>query len=271
MMGIMEMNGEKHMGNKLGLLYNAFVRGPLALLRLPEGDTLEFSGLETALDKYGEQERFQLLHNQARLREVSLSQVCGPEIDKVEAPYGTVNETTGKPNQAELLIVSVLARHRKARNIFEFGTFTGRSTYYLTHATPETRVTTLDLPPGPGRTIPDVGLYFINSDREDRITQLLTDSRKFDPTPYEKKMDFIFVDGDHSYEGVKNDTEKAFKMLAPGGAILWHDYGASSDLGLVRYFVEFTRQTPLFRIKKTSLLLHVDGVEPLTFKMKVER
>lgn len=264
----MEMNGENHMGNKFGLLYNALVRAPLALLKLPEGDAIDFRGLENAIDKYGEQERFQLLHKQARLREVNLSQVFGSEIDKVEAPYGTVNETTGKPNQAELFMVNILARHLKARNIFEFGTFTGRSTYYFTLATPDTRVTTLDLPPGPGRTIPEVGLYFVNSDREDQITQILTDSRKFDPTPYEKKMDFIFVDGDHSYEGVKNDTEKAFKMLAPGGVILWHDYGASSDLGLVRFFVEYTRQTPLFRIKKTSLLLYVDGVDPLTFQLK---
>jgi hypothetical protein len=256
------------MRNKLGLLYHAFVRAPLSLLKIPEGDAIDFSGLETTLDKYGEQERFQLLHKQVSIREVNLSQVFGPEIDGVEAPYGTINETTGKINQAELFIVNVLARYRKARNIFEFGTFTGRSTYYFTHATPETHVITLDLPPGPSRTIPDVGLYFIGSDREDRITQLLTDSRKFDPAPFEKKMDFIFVDGDHSYEGVKNDTEKAFKMLAPGGVILWHDYGASSDLGLVRYFVEFTRYTPLFRIRKTSLLLYVDGIDPLAFELK---
>jgi hypothetical protein len=256
----------------LSAIFRAFFQAPITLLRsIPVKDLAEYSGLYAMIKKYGEHSHFNNLHHQTRIREVNLSQVFGSEIDKIEAPYGTVNETTGKANQAELFIVNVLARHRKARNIFEFGTFTGRSTYYFTHATPETRVTTLDLPPGPGRTIPDVGLYFINSDREDRITQLLTDSRKFDPTPYEKKMDFIFVDGDHSYEGVKNDTEKAFKMLAPGGAILWHDYGASSDLGLVRFFVEFTRQTPLFRIKKTSLLLHVDGVDPLNFKLKVER
>jgi predicted O-methyltransferase YrrM len=253
----------------LPAVIRSFFQAPVTLLRsIPARDLAEYSGLYNNIKKYGEHANFNNLHQQARIREVNLSQVFGPEIEKVEAPYGTVNETTGKPNQAELFMVNVLARHLNARNIFEFGTFTGRSTYYFTRATPETRVTTLDLPPGPGRTIPDVGLYFINSNREDRITQLLMDSRQFDPTPYEKKMDFIFVDGDHSYEGVKNDTEKAFKMLSPGGAILWHDYGASSDLGLVRFFVEFTRKTPLFRIKKTSLLLHVDGIDPLTFQLK---
>jgi predicted O-methyltransferase YrrM len=254
--------------NFLRKYYNAFVRIPSIVLKVPGAHSIATSRLRIALDKQVEQSRFDELAKPSRIREINLSDVFGKDIDKCEVPYGVINETTGKPNQAELFFVNVLARYRKAKNIFEFGTFTGRSTYFFTFATPQTMVTTLDLPPGPGRTIPDVGTYFLNSDRQDRITQLLCDSRKFDPSPYEKSMDFIFVDGDHSYDGVKNDTEKAFQMLASGGVILWHDYGASRDLGLAQYFVEFTRQTPLFRIKKTSLLLYVDGIDHLTFPAK---
>jgi predicted O-methyltransferase YrrM len=36
-------------------------------------------------------------------------------------------------------------------------------------------------------------------------------------------MDLVFVDGAHSYEYVKNDTEKGWEMLRPGGIIAWHD------------------------------------------------
>ena len=36
-------------------------------------------------------------------------------------------------------------------------------------------------------------------------------------------MDFVFIDGDHSREGVRQDTELARAILAPGGAIAWHD------------------------------------------------
>lgn len=36
-------------------------------------------------------------------------------------------------------------------------------------------------------------------------------------------MDFVFVDGFHCYEYVKNDTEKGLEMLRPGGIIAWHD------------------------------------------------
>tara|TARA_B110001454_G_scaffold179443_1_gene172680 strand:+ start:612 stop:1421 length:810 start_codon:yes stop_codon:yes gene_type:complete len=39
------------------------------------------------------------------------------------------------------------------------------------------------------------------------------------------KFDLIFIDGDHSYEGVKKDTENAFRILKNDNSIIiWHDY-----------------------------------------------
>lgn len=39
------------------------------------------------------------------------------------------------------------------------------------------------------------------------------------------KFDLIFIDGDHSYEGVKKDTENVFKVLKNDNSIIvWHDY-----------------------------------------------
>jgi predicted O-methyltransferase YrrM/Flp pilus assembly protein TadD len=35
---------------------------------------------------------------------------------------------------------------------------------------------------------------------------------------------FIFVDGDHTYEGVKRDIAGYYPLLAPGGYMLFHDY-----------------------------------------------
>lgn len=242
-----------------------FVQVPIFLFRnlTEEG----WDGLLQNLDKYVEHARYMTLHTQAQLRETHLAELFGPAIEKIAIPFGAIDEETGKPNQAELLYVSVVAKHLQARNIFEFGTYMGRTTYHLTDASEEAFVTTLDLPPEAGsRTTPYLGNCFKGTERERKIKQILCDSKTFDTTPFRKKMDFIFVDGDHSYEGVKNDTEKAFEMLAPGGIIMWHDYGASSDLGLVEFFVEFTKKTSLFRIKKTSLLLYVDGVEALTFQ-----
>lgn len=36
-------------------------------------------------------------------------------------------------------------------------------------------------------------------------------------------FDFIFIDGDHSYNGAKKDFENALKALAPDGIIAFHD------------------------------------------------
>jgi predicted O-methyltransferase YrrM len=35
---------------------------------------------------------------------------------------------------------------------------------------------------------------------------------------------FIFVDGDHTYEGVRQDILNYFPLLAPGGIMIFHDY-----------------------------------------------
>ena len=41
-----------------------------------------------------------------------------------------------------------------------------------------------------------------------------------------EKFDLLFIDGDHHYESVKNDTANAFKLLKNENAIIvWHDYG----------------------------------------------
>lgn len=40
----------------------------------------------------------------------------------------------------------------------------------------------------------------------------------------QKKYDYIYIDGDHSYKGVKFDFENALEILSPDGIITLHDY-----------------------------------------------
>lgn len=47
-------------------------------------------------------------------------------------------------------------------------------------------------------------------------------SREWDYT--RAPFTFVFVDGDHSYEGVKADTERALAHLPSGSILVWHDY-----------------------------------------------
>jgi predicted O-methyltransferase YrrM len=40
---------------------------------------------------------------------------------------------------------------------------------------------------------------------------------------WQKKYDFIFIDGDHSYKSVMNNFELSLALLKPGGCIAFHD------------------------------------------------
>ena len=46
-----------------------------------------------------------------------------------------------------------------------------------------------------------------------------------------KKLDFLFIDADHSYEGVKKDFEMYSPLVKTGGIIAFHDIvPPSSDI-----------------------------------------
>ena len=52
---------------------------------------------------------------------------------------------------------------------------------------------------------------------DEELKQLVKD--KLDNT----KLDFLFIDGDHTYEGVKQDFEMYKEFVKPGGWIGFHD------------------------------------------------
>jgi predicted O-methyltransferase YrrM len=42
---------------------------------------------------------------------------------------------------------------------------------------------------------------------------------------FSKKIDFLFIDGDHSYEGVKSDIDSWFPKLNSNALVIFHDIG----------------------------------------------
>jgi hypothetical protein len=43
----------------------------------------------------------------------------------------------------------------------------------------------------------------------------------------------IFIDGCHTEKYVESDTRNALQQLAPGGIIVWHDYGMVPEVSKV--------------------------------------
>jgi predicted O-methyltransferase YrrM len=183
------------------------------------------------------------------------------------------DQVNGNVSVAELLIINALIVKKPAEAIFEIGTFDGRTTVNMAaNSCPHGKVYTLDLPETAinAAQLPlddwdrqyvhksASGVRFHGTQWELQIVQLLGDSATFDYTPYEGKMDLVFIDGSHSYDYVKSDTQKALKLAASSAYILWHDYQPFWS-GVVQYLNELYDQGGLFaqlrKIQGTSLVI----------------
>ncbi len=167
--------------------------------------------------------------------------------------------------EPNFLVMQIAAMLRPQR-IFEIGTSRGRTTGLLAMNTPETtRIFTLDLPPdepAPGLATDlhlielaksELGSTFRNTPWQARITQLLGNSATFDYSPYHDSMDLVLVDGSHSYPFVLRDTLNAFRMIRPGGVILWHDYESMrTEHGVTRVVNGLRKRhgLPTFRLSR---------------------
>jgi SAM-dependent methyltransferase len=165
----------------------------------------------------------------------------------------------------ERLVINAMIRDRGIRDVFEIGTFNGGTTRMMAEAIPaDGRVVTLDLPPyafdatqAPHEFIgAQVGSAFKGSDVEPRITQLLADSKTFDPTPYAGQFDLVLVDGAHDYEHGIVDSRTALRLVRPGGVILWDDF-EPYWWGLVHAIIETLSGHHLARLSGTSLAIHL--------------
>ncbi len=68
------------------------------------------------------------------------------------------------------------------------------------------------------------------------VVHLRGNSRTFDFSSLGRKFDLIFIDGDHHYDFVREDTQKVFRYLVhPETVVVWHDYGETPEH--VRYEV----------------------------------
>jgi len=186
--------------------------------------------------------------------------------------------TDGNVSLDELAFIAALSRKTKPRVVVEIGTFDGNTTLQLALNTPsEARIYTLDLPiDAGGNSENDEGdVKYITSSRrynlrfkgtavESKITQCYGNSLTFDFGKFTTngKPQLIFIDAGHSYECVRNDSEKALKILDSHGIIIWQDYSADWP-GVFRYLGELCRTHRLLHISGTSLVVY----SPMDWKL----
>jgi predicted O-methyltransferase YrrM len=147
-------------------------------------------------------------------------------------------------------LAAIALRYRPAR-IFEIGTYLGVTSDFLLALLPECRVVSIAYVNPRLRLL---GRRYNNSDlrreevgsrvhveRRPRFTQLHGDSHRLDAEALVRehgRFDLVFIDGDHSREGVRQDTELARRIAKPSGIIAWHDANPKPAYLDVRRFLE---------------------------------
>jgi hypothetical protein len=172
------------------------------------------------------------------------------------------------PNDQAVALLSLAVLDDPA-TVLEIGTFCGHTTKLLAQNLPRAIVHTVDLPPDfqaendPVGTLPKddfhliasrcVGREFHGQPEAQRIVQHFGDTAAWDFAAA-KGATFFFIDGSHTYEYVKSDSEKCWALCGGHGTFLWHDCGTDHP-GVVRLLTEWRRdrEREVVRIEGTTL------------------
>lgn len=124
-------------------------------------------------------------------------------------------------------IIADILREREVKHLLEIGTYRGITAAYMAGFVEQ--VTTIDLKDGKmerdGQLFDRVRFWQAMGVGNISLRLVETEAEKaaiIAPLDF----DFAFIDGDHSYQGVKADFEKVRHC----GAVLFHDYTPGNDV-----------------------------------------
>ncbi len=155
-----------------------------------------------------------------------------------------------RPYQVPMEIRALLERLTAAppQRVLEIGTSKGGTLYLFCRvATPTATLVTVDLPGawlrGHYPRWKD-GLYRSFAGPQQTVVTMRGDShsaataRQVESCFGGQPIDFLFIDGDHSYEGVADDFERYRRLVRPDGLIAFHDIapGPPESVGGVPQF-----------------------------------
>ncbi len=145
-----------------------------------------------------------------------------------------------RQNMAEIEALYHEVRALAPERVLEIGTAKGGTLYlWCQAALPGATIVSVDLPGGEfgGAYSPlRIPLYQSFAREDQQLHLLRADSHR--PQTVEKvkelfehrPLDFIFIDGDHTYKGVKADFHQYGPLVRPGGLIGFHDILPRADL-----------------------------------------
>ena len=151
---------------------------------------------------------------------------------------GTIDYCVDRPIimgqvRSEILQLAKILQKSPPRRSLEIGTNYGGTLFLLcTLSTPDARIISVDLPAGPfGGGYPRrKAVLFRKFVRGDQKLHLIRADSHFADTRERvmralegDKLDYLFIDGDHTYDGVRKDFEMYSPLVRRGGMVAFHD------------------------------------------------
>jgi predicted O-methyltransferase YrrM len=155
-------------------------------------------------------------------------------VDRVNFAYKYFNKpiTLWQVREEVVFLMEILQKE-KPRYILEIGTAGGGSLYLLSQVIADDAIIiSVDLPYGRfggGYPKSRISIYRSIARAKQKIYLIRNDSHslktleKIQEILSGNELDFIFIDGDHEYEGVKKDFELYSRLVKDHGIIAFHD------------------------------------------------
>ncbi|QNM84266.1 class I SAM-dependent methyltransferase [Polaribacter pectinis] len=127
----------------------------------------------------------------------------------------------------DIMLLAGVCKQIQDCSYFEIGTWRGESVINVSENAKECYTLNLSkeqiLELGLPKKYADLHGFY--SKEKENITHLFGNSLTYDFGKLNKKFDVIFIDGNHKYDFVKNDTAKVFKhLMHENSIVIWHDY-----------------------------------------------
>lgn len=132
----------------------------------------------------------------------------------------------------DILLLASLAEKIDDCSYFEIGTWRGESVIHVSELADECYTLNLSKEEIIAEGYPEkyANLHAVLSKGKENITHIFGNSLHYDFAALNKKFDLIFVDGNHKYDFVKNDTEKVFaNLIHEDSIVVWHDYATHPE------------------------------------------
>lgn len=171
--------------------------------------------------------------------------------------HGFYNSIRPMQSQFEIGALYQAVLERKPKVVVEIGTCHGGTLYlWCQAADAEATIISIDLPEGEfGGGYPACRAQFYRSfaTGSQQIHLLRADSHSPDTSGEVQKLlaggtiDFLFIDGDHTYAGVKQDFELYSRLLSKDGLIALHDIAPRPDeprIEVWKFWSELKQRAP---------------------------